>query len=59
MNASGEGEEELPVNNGCLMWYNNKLAPTVLILTLCPAVILRQDCVISLCHTRVLLSEGH
>lgn len=34
--ASGEGEEELIVNNGCLMWHNNVLAHTVLML--CPAV---------------------
>lgn len=39
MSASGEGEEELIVNNGCLMWHNNELAHTVLML--CPAVSLR------------------
>lgn len=50
MSASGECEEELVVNNGCLMWHNNELAHTVLML--CPAVTLRQDC-------RVVLSKGH
>lgn len=42
MSASGECEVELVVNNGCLMWHNNELAHTVLML--CPAVTLRQDC---------------
>ena len=42
MSASGECEEELIIRNGCLMWHNNELAHTVLML--CPAVTLRQDC---------------